>query len=198
MKVKLAISTVLLFALISCTQKKQSNTIVDQNITKEKIDSFFPVTSFLKGELVSIDSLPITPLYKINIKGKADSLWLKKEDIRKMLQPFVSEEINETNLATLFKESKFSDLSLNAITFTYDPIEKLPDSLHLRHWDVYVNPETGVVSKIYLIKTYTENKKNITQQLTWQTGLWAKIVSIENKPDGSAEILKEETFIWSF
>lgn len=198
MKVKLAITTLILSTLICCTQKKQSKTFVDQNTDKEKIDSFFPVTSFLKGELATIDSLPITPLYKISIKEKTDSQWLKKEDLRKMLQPFVSEEINETNLVTLFKESKFSDLSLNAITFTYDPIVKLPDSLQLRHWDVYVNPETGIVSKIYLIKTYTENKKNITQQLTWQTGLWAKIVSIENKADGSAEILKEETFIWSF
>ncbi|UEG51161.1 hypothetical protein LK994_06695 [Ferruginibacter lapsinanis] len=198
MKIKLAVAAVILTSLFCCTQKKQTKAFAEQDTQKQKADSFFPVTSFLKGQLTIIDSLPITPLYKITVKEKMDSQWLKKDELRKFLQPFMSSEINETNLTSLFKETKFSDLSINAITFTYDPIAQLPDSVQLHHWDVYVNPETGVVNKIYLVKEFKEGKKNITQQLTWQTGKYAKIVSIETKPDESSEIMKEEEIIWSF
>ena len=170
------------------------------NTAEKKVlaDSFFPVTSYLKGQIIVLDSLPVTPLQITTIKGKSDSAWITKNDLKKILSPFLSPTINETNLVDFFKETKFNDQTLNAITFTYDPSKILPDSISLRHWDVYVNPETELVEKVYIVKNIKEDNKKITQQLTWQTNKMAKITTILNKEDGNQELLKEVVFTWKF
>ena len=160
--------------------------------------SFFPVTSFIKGQLRVIDSLPITPLHTITINNKTDSFWLKKDQLAPLLADFLSPEISDTNLINSFKETSFNDQTLNAITFTYDPSTILPDSFSLRHWDVYITPESGKVSKVYLVKQLTENGNSITRQLTWRSDKWALIVTLLNKPDGSSQLVKEDKFIWNF
>jgi hypothetical protein len=165
---------------------------------KTTVDSFFPVTSYLKGQIITLDSLPITPLQITTIKGKSDSVWIQKNDLKKLLAPFLSAIINETNLVTFFTETKFNDQTLNAITFTYDPSRIIPDSISLRHWDVYVNPETGIVEKVYIVKNSKEDKNNLTQQLTWKSNEMAKITTILNKEDGNQELLKEVVYTWKF
>ncbi|MEO6548406.1 MAG: hypothetical protein ABIN94_10415 [Ferruginibacter sp.] len=166
--------------------------------TQPKIDSFFPVTSFIKGQMNLFDSLQVTPLQITVIKEKNDSVWLKKLQLKQTLQSFLTPEINETGLTKYFKQTKFHDQTLNAITFTYDPVGKLPDSLPLRHWDVYIDPETGNVMKVYIVKGMSRQGRSYTEQLTWQTGQSAKISSFLNKPDGSMELIKDMIVKWDF
>ena len=105
--------------LYSCNNKskqaEQTTSISDSTV------NFFPVTSFLKGQLIALDSLPITVLRIVTIKGKSDSFWIKKETVPPLLEDFFTQEINTTNLTRFFKESKFNDQGLDAITFTYEP-----------------------------------------------------------------------------
>ena len=86
------------------------------------------------------------------------------------------------------------DQTLDAITYTYDPSGPLPESMKLSHWDVYVNPTTGKVKRIYMVKTIGDT----TLQLTWVSSKWCKINTIITKPDGNTELAKEEKFVWSF
>jgi len=189
-----------LFALFSCNSKTEEPSSVTE--TKPRTDSakvtFFPVTSFLKGQLLVLDSLPVTVLQVKTVGKKTDSTWLKKDRIRAILQPFISQEITADNLTSFFKQTKFNDQTVEAITFTYDPVAVLPDSITIRHWDVYIQPETGRVKKVYLLKQVNKNDNKYTQQLTWETDKWAKIVTILNKPDGSSEIESETKLIWDF
>ena len=188
---------ILILILQSCTShQKQNSPVLDEN--EKKADSFFPVTSFIKGQILILDSLPITPLQITTIKDKKDSTWLPKNELKDLLKPFLDPMINETNLRKYFNETKFQDQTLNAVTFTYDPIIKIPDSITLRHWDVYIEPETGKVAKVYLVKNLNEQNKSYTQQLTWHTDKLAKITTLLNKSDGSMELIKEVVFIWDF
>lgn len=187
----------LIYSLNSCSNNNTAPISISE-ISEHKTDSFFPVTSFIKGQIITLDSLPITPLKITTIKGKTDSVWLPKNELAKLFQPFVSPIINETNFTTYFKEAKFNDQTLNAVTFTYEPLNTLPDSIALRHWDVYIHPETGKVIKVYIVKELKENSQRYTQQLTWQTDKTAKISTILNKQDGSSELIKEEIIIWDF
>jgi hypothetical protein len=187
----------LIYILHSCTNN-HSAPISNSEIGEHKTDSFFPVTSFIRGQIITLDSLPITPLKITTIKGKIDSVWLPKNELAKIFQPFISPVINETNLTTYFTETKFNDQTLYAVTFTYDQLNVLPDSITLRHWDVYIHPETGKVIKVYIVKELKENSKRYTQQLTWQTDKTAKISTILNNPDGVSELVKEEVIIWDF
>jgi hypothetical protein len=184
-----------LFILTSCSNSTNKNNTPEE---KTIAASFFPVTSFIKGQIIILDSLPVTPLQITTVKGKSDSIWITKEVMKKLLLPFQTPVINETNLINFFTETKFKDQTLNAITFTYDPSRIMPDSIPLRHWDVYVNPETGNVEKVYIVKTIKEQGQNLTQQLTWQTNKLVKITTILNTANGDQELLKEVVFIWNF
>jgi hypothetical protein len=184
-----------LFILTSCSNSTNKNNTPEE---KTIAASFFPVTSFIKGQIIILDSLPVTPLQITTVKGKSDSIWITKEVMKKLLLPFQTPVINETNLINFFTETKFKDQTLNAITFTYDPSRIMPDSIPLRHWDVYVNPETGNVEKVYIVKTIKEQGQSFTQQLTWQTNKLVKITTILNTANGDQELLKEVVFIWNF
>lgn len=184
---------------IGCTTSTNNKAPAIATVVNEtKKDSFFPITSFLKGQMITLDSLPVNPLHTITINHKTDSLWLKKKQLVPLLNGFLFPEIKETNLIKYFKETSFNDQTLNAITFTYDPVSLLPDSLTLRHWDIYIDPESGEILKVYLVKKLKEKENIITQQLTWKTNKSASITTLLNKPNGDAQLLKEEKFIWNF
>lgn len=190
---------ILVFSCNSATiSNAASSTVADLGVEKVKKDSFFPVTSFIKGQLLTLDSLQVTPLHITTVNGKTDSVWVKKNELPSLLKDFISPEIKETNLTGYFKETSFKDQTINAITFTYDPSSVLPDSIALRHWDVYIEPETGKVAKIYLVKQVNEKDRSITQQLTWKTGKWASINTLLNAPNGNSSLIKTEKFTWNF
>src|SRR6185369_3941275 len=106
------------------------------------------------------------------INEHTDSTFLKFEDLDNQLKDFVHPVIDSANLTQLFTETKFVDQTINAITFTYDPKGDLPDSMPLRHWDVYLDPEKGNITRVYIVKKISENK---IQQLTWLSDKWCKI-----------------------
>ena len=184
---KYGILAISILILNGCFNNSNKMNAVEKKVSA---DSFFPVSSYIKGQIIVLDSLPVTPLQITTIKCKSESIWIPKNELKKILSTFLSPTIKETNLVDFFKETKFNDQTLNAITFTYDPSKILPDSISLRHWDVYVNPETGVVEKVYIVKNIKEDNKKITQQLTWQTDVMAMITTILNKEDGNQELLK--------
>lgn len=196
MKLLFIFSTAFIF-FSSCTSKKIKPSIPPE-IIPNQIDSFFPVTSFIKGQMAVLDSLPVTPLLLTIIKGKSDSSWLSKQELKSLLSSFLIPVINETNFTKLFTEAKFKDETLHAITFTYDPINILPDTVVLQHWDVYINPETGSVVKIYLVKKVKKDNKVNTTQLTWKTNQLAKITTLISDNAGAIELVKEDIFIWDF
>ena len=194
----LSFSIIILF-FISCTSSENKKTsFTKDDISLQKKDSFFPVTSFLKGQFAQFTSLNLTPLHTITIKNKTDSIWIKREQLSTLLKSFLTPIISENNLIEYFKETSFDDLTLNTITLTYDPIKTLPDSFHLTHWDVYINPETSNIQKIYMVKQSKDNNDFITEQFTWQTNKSASIVTLINKSGSNTEVIKVDKFIWNF
>jgi len=193
------LSLALLF-LLSCGQDKNGSGDGNSNpadTTSEKKDiSFIPVTSILQNQMAALDSLQVTILQVITVNKKEDSTWLPAEKVKPLLAPFLSPVIDKTNLINLFKESRFDDQSTAAITFTYDPATTLPDSLNLRHWDVYFDPELNAIRRIYLLKTVKENNIPVTQQLTWQVNKWAKIVTIRNDANNTTPVVTEIKWVW--
>ena len=196
---KLFCFSIIILFLVSCHSSETNNILTsDNNISDQKQDSFFPVTSFLKGQLAQIIKLPVTPLHTITINNKTDSIWIKREQLTKLLVTFINTEISETNMTPYFKETSFNDLTINAVTLTYDPKKPLPDSIPLTHWDVYIDPENGKIQKIYLVKQHKNKVDIITEQLTWQTDKSATITTLINKNGNKMELLKVEKFIWNF
>lgn len=185
----------LLFIVCSCSNQKKTNTSLVTQDTAAIKQNFFPVTNYIKGQLFEIKQAGINPLKYITINGITDSVWIKVEDIDRLSSEFLYPEIDSSNLTMFFSEKNFLDQTINAFTFTYDPIGLLPDSIKLRHWDVYIDAESGKVKRIYLVK---EISKSEILQLTWQSNKYFKITSIITDDSGNSSIKKEEKVTWDF
>lgn len=156
---------------------------------------FFPVTAFFKGQLADVNERGLTPLKYTTVKGHTDSAWLKPGELQSACAEFLHPEIDTVNLVKLFSEKKFMDQSIDAITFTYDAVSSLPDSMPLVHWDVYIEPLSGKVKRIYLVKNNGADK---TIQLTWIADKWCSINYIRDQPNGGSIIEKQEKITWEF
>jgi hypothetical protein len=174
----------------ACSGKE--NKVVTANISAQT-ENIFPVTEFLKGQLRVIDSMAVTPLKVVSINGKTDSVWLKIGDIRKNAAPFLLPVIDSANMYALFSEKSFFDQTINAFTFSYDAKKKLPDSIKLTHWDVYMNPQSNSIDRIYMVKENADT----TTQLTWLVNKWYSIRTIIQSADGQSQV-KQEKMIWDF
>ena len=179
--------------IAGCDQKKVTQ---QEQKTTENKNNFFPVTQYLLGQLKELDSLPVTPLKITSINSKTDSVWLKKSEIRSFVQPFLNPVIDSISWSKYFIEKSFLDQTINAFTFSYDPIKQLPDSIELKRWDIYVDPGTGKVKRLYIVKQLNTPPQQ-TIQLTWKQGYFCKITTITEKPGASPQI-KEEQLIWNF
>jgi len=193
--IRIVIFCCLCLSFISCKQDKNSsakeNIETDAASTKE---SFFPVTNYLKGQVYEVQKNGVNPIKYVTTGSRTDSSWIKMEDFTREVAPFLDVLIDTQNLVQLFEEKKFLDQTIDAYTFSYDPVKQLPDTFTLRHWDVYVDPSTNKVRRIYLVRV-SENK---TQQLTWQSGKWCKMVTISNGTNGKAYVEKDILIKWDF
>ncbi len=188
-------SLILLLFISACSSKK-SNSIFEntentpQIIIGDTVSNFFPVTSYLKGEIFGIKTIGITPIKKTIIGNKMDSVYVKEAAYESTFAAFLSPIIDTANLKNSFTEKRFLDQTLDAFTFTYDPTDGKENDFAFKHWDVYVDPETNKVRRIYLTKKI-DNETELL--LTWQSGKWCKIVTVKN-----ASIIKEEKISWSY
>ena len=199
MKITHILYIILLF-FISCKsheRKDATNKIVaiDSSSIKVEPKSFFPVTDYIKGQIFEIKNGGVNPMKFVTINNHTDSAWLKMEKLKDEVADFLSPEIDTTNLISLFSEKKFMDQTLDAITFTYDPIKVLPDTFSFQHWDVYVDPDKNTVRRVYIVKKLPGNK---TQLLTWESGKSCNIKTVSSDSSGKVLIEKEITLKWHF
>jgi hypothetical protein len=193
MKIHFQLLTIVLF-LFSCNNPGEKETVAAEKRAAEK-QMFFPVTSYLKGEIYNIKKSGINPIKYTTVNNHTDSVWLKVEELDAAFQEFLYPEIDSLNLITLFTEKSFLDQSINAITLTYDASVQLPDTMKLKHWDVYIDPDANTIKRVYMVK---EISKTRSLQLTWVNNQWCKITTIVTDENGISKIEKEEKITWDF
>lgn len=163
-------------------------------IIGDTISNFFPVTSYIKGEIFGIKNIGITPIKKTTINNKTDSVWVRINEFDNAFAAFLNPVIDTANLKDIFTEKRFLDQTLNAFTFTYDPQNSKADTFAFKRWDVYVDPETNNVTRIYLAKTVDAETD---LKLFWESGKWCKIITVKTL-NGKATVAKEEKISWSY
>jgi hypothetical protein len=178
------------FFILSCNNAK-TNTETAPNAFSEldtsiNFPTFFPVGEFLKGQIMEIKKSNRRPL-KITVKsGKLDSTSLKKEQLDAIFCEFYSPIIDSISYSPFFFESKFFDQTLNTITLTYDVENNLPDSIPWKHWDIYIDPESNLVKRIFLVKQIAPDK---IRQLTWLPGKSCRGITIINNSSTEDEVI---------
>ena len=182
-----------LSTLISCHQNE--NTAIEKNELTEvdttpEAPSFFPLGNFIKGQIVDIKNSGINPIKITTINNLPDTSWINVEAFEKIFGEFYSPFIDSTSLQPFFIENKFFDQTLNAITLTYTSVGNVPDSIPWKYWNIYIEPETNKITRIFMVKSLSIDR---TRQLTWIPGVSAKAVTIS--PNGAED---EINIKWSY
>lgn len=177
--------------ICACNNNEIKPTVTEKNMT-EAVQRFFPVTEFIRGQLFTLDKKNDKFKKYITVNERTDSAFVQSGNLEKELIEFLHPVIDTTNLSSLFTEKSFMDQSINAVTLTYEAKTTLPDSMKLKRWDVYIDPEGNNIKRIYLVKEYSKNK---TLQLTWVSNEWCKITSIVTDDIGISKVEKEEKII---
>jgi len=185
-----------IFFLSACNDNENPKVVAQNNIdtAQEKI-AFFPVTSYLQGQIHDIREKGLTPIKYTIINAHTDSVMIKFDQLNGLMAEFLKPKIDSANMIPFYTESKFLDQTLDAFTFNYDAKPDLPDSVKLKHWDVYVDPTTSKIKRVYMVKKISADKQ---LQLTWQSNKWCKITTIVSSPNGASAVEKEEKISWDY
>jgi hypothetical protein len=177
--VTLAVASVFVFN--SCkSQKKEPKDYID-------------VSSYLKGQLKYIDTVPFAFLKVIQQDSiYTDSQFISKEQVKALVQPFLVKELEKKNFEDNFNETSFADASIETVTITYEAEnEKLPVS----RVDIYVNPEKEMISQLYLVRHESKGDSVVTQQLLWKHNKSFVLITSTTKKDQPEKIVTEK-IIW--
>ena len=194
------VSIIFLFLASACKQQRKSSIDTATSVTAPQLaigdsnNNFFPVTTYLKGEIYGIKTGGITPIKKITTGNKTDSSWVHANEFDSVFAVFLNPLIDTANLKNIYTEKKFLDQTLDAYTFTYDIMDNKPDTFAFKHWDVYVDPESNKVKRIYMAKTVDAQTD---LKLFWESGKWCKIITVKTL-NGNATVSKEEKISWSY
>lgn len=189
----------LIFAVSICTIltacRSQTSGARQPQIEVVENSNYFPVTEYIKGQIHDIKERKVNPLLYSTDSVGIDSIWVMEAGIDTLFSDFLTPKIDTVNMKPFFKETKFLDQSIGAFTLTYEPIGKLPDSTKWQSWDVYVNPESGNVKRLFLKKNIGNG---VVKQLTWlgEEGV-CKIVTINTSNDNTSAS-DTRTIKWKF
>lgn len=174
---------VIAIMILSCGNAKKKNEYPAIN-----------VTGYLKGQIKLLDSIPYG-LLKVttNGDGKTDSVFITKKDVWNLVDPFLSASIDKEQLETDYTESSFADASIESVVITYDANDK---NAEINQITVYIRPDNGEISKIYINGYFTSVKQIMKKQLLWMHNQGCTIIS--SATDGSSGLSKTitEKLIW--
>lgn len=180
----------------SCQNKQNQSTHLAAK-DEDSLQSFFPVTDYLKGQVAIIKANPINPLKIVSTPTQTDSTWVKMEDLDPLFAEFLTPIIDTVNLQNRYNQSRFYDQTIDLYTLTYEAKDTNNLAAGLLRWEVYVSPKSNMVTRVYLLKKLPQ--QNLLQ-LTWQSNQYSKIVEVLPAASSvnQSPIIKTTSVIWKF
>ena len=128
---------------------------------------YFSVADYIKGEINTIDSLPVGILKKTIKASKKDSAFIERQEFRALARVFTDPALEKAALEAKYAEHSFMDQTTGYYTFTYEPTAS--DAPYQRI-DVLVRPgETySKVKSIYMAKSSSQNDTTINERFYWK------------------------------
>ena len=168
----------ILFVFFSCKENKKT----EKKAEKKDHDKYINVFDYLKGQLAHIDTVPYGIL-NIRLKDTTtiDSVYIDAKQLRAMVQPFLDAELKEDYFNEYFTQTAFGDATIGTVTVSYfNTVEKDP----VQRIDIYANPTTGDINKVYILKNESENSNSAKKQLLWTQNQGFSIIEAILGDDG--------------
>ncbi len=158
-----------------------SNSCKNNNKSKV-ITDILPYTDMLQNDIKTVLTTPTAlQLYNFDTSGKAiDSTIIDTTLFKQLITTFIQPNIADSTIKNEYIESSFEDEDIGLISFSYDTKNK---DLPVKNLIVSFN--NGAVKQLKMVliqKVYTENKKQVMQQLCWNV---SKFFTINTTTDSS-------------
>jgi hypothetical protein len=159
---------------------------------KEKAN-FMDVAGYLKGQLAYLDTVPLA-LLKTTLKDTmyTDSVFIKKEELRSLVDSYLVSQLEKEAFENSFEETSFMDATINTITLTYQAVDK---ELPVQRIDVYVDPETQEIKRMYLVRQEQKKDTSFSQQLLWKHNSSCTVISTQQVKQ--QETITNEKISWN-
>jgi hypothetical protein len=152
--------------VLSCGEPEQQQVKKDE---KDTTKAYLPVTDYIRGEIKTIDSLPVGILKRVTKGNKADSAFIQPAEFRLLAAEFLSNELEKGQFEQSFTESSFFDQSTELLTFTY---EGTNPAVTVKRVDVLISPSLQLdkIKSIYMEKAYKSGDTSISKKMYWKAG----------------------------
>lgn len=152
------------------------------------------VTGYLKGQLKFIDTVAYGLLKVTEKEGSApDSVYLNKQQVKALIEPFLSAEISKAQLETNYTETSFADATTSFVTITY---KSKDEASVFQQIDVYIEPQSGAIRQVYLTGFFDTPKGIMRKQLLWFHNKGGHIITTPMEISSGNSTTITERLIW--
>lgn len=137
---------------------------------KKEGEKFFPVLSFIKGQVAAMD----TSLYSIRKldfidSTRTDTSFIHREQFREIANDFLTvPDIASSKYADRYKEEKLFDETLNRVMISYVPVN--PEKEQVQRQEVLIRPDPSgdKVTNIFIETTVNTKDSAVQKKLLWK------------------------------
>jgi len=177
-----------LFLLFSCKGKKKPDV---------PAENFFPVSSYLKGEVSRMDK-SLNSFYKVETEnGKTDTVPISSAEAKRLAADFYAlPDIGTEPLKNDYDITHTYDDALNAFVFMFTTKEDHP----VQREDVVLDPEPDAKGNYKIISIFAEQWENkgdttVRKNMLWEADKDFQITTITEA--GGTEKTKKLQVIWN-
>jgi hypothetical protein len=179
----------ILSLLVSCKEKKKKAEV--------PAEQFFPVTSYLKGELAKMDT-SLATFYKIEtVDGKSDTTPIRNVDVKRYAKDFATlPDISSDPLKNDYQATHDYDDLLGAFVFMFTTKEDHP----VRREDVVLDPQPNAQGKNDIQSIFVELWENrgdttVRKNMLWNAGKDFEVTTVTEA--GGSEKTNKLLVVWN-
>ncbi|MFT3702946.1 MAG: hypothetical protein QM802_11270 [Agriterribacter sp.] len=183
----------LFFSVIteSCKNKGEDKTNQEQGDSTTK--NYYPVTSYINGQIMYLDSVPLAIIKYTISNNKIDTSITEKKDFAAIAAQFASPDISKAPLKDQYEETSFMDATLGTISLTYAAKN---DTSSIRKIDVLLKQENTDVSTIYVEKKTNTADSAVTKKMLWTAGKNLLVTTLIQKKNEPEKVIQER-YVWN-
>lgn len=180
-------------AMAGCGEAEQGKPVPEAKAETKEVE-FFPVTSFIEGQVHIVDSFQSLTMRYRTIGNKKDTALISVDEFRQLAREFTRPDFNDPKQKQYYKENSFADQSIKAVTFNYSTDR--PD-LEIQRVDVVVDASAVMndkVRSIYMEKQSRHQDTFVYKKLYWRSDRNFQVITtreIDKKP-GIVSVVKVE------
>ncbi|MBE7171933.1 MAG: hypothetical protein INR73_15195 [Williamsia sp.] len=148
--------------------------------------NFFPVVSFIEGQVHHVDSLQPTIQKLTTVNNQTDTFPIETGAFDSLSKEFTTPDINDPALSKYYKENSFADQTIASVTLTYAATNK---DLPLQRLDVIIHPDPVAndrVQSIYMERGTQVKDTLVLKKLYWRTDRNFQIITAKQAGAWSA------------